>query len=287
MNVKELNVVSILEVVPHCGAVFRIKDKEQEVTTDNVEKEECQQKGGGNSFHISKVRNLPYWHNWHLGMEIALELMKTAYIHSMDEAEKNRLTRSIVYPSLFVALLWAIKIFEIGLDLDIVSFGLYPRAYSGLIGIVTCPLIHSSFEHLFSNSIPLLILGGITFYFYRPIAFSVFFWVYLMGGVWLWAAGRPAYHIGASGLVYGFASFLFFSGIFRKERTSMALSLIVVFLYGSMVWGIFPLESRISWESHLLGSLAGFITAFYFRKEGPQSKKFEWNEEEDNGDLLL
>ena len=104
-----------------------------------------------------------------------------------------------------------------------------------------------------------------------------------MSGIWLWAAGREAYHIGASGLVYGFASFLFFSGIFRKERSLMVLSLLVVFLYGSLVWGIFPIHPEISWESHLLGSLAGIITAFYFRKEGPQEKKFEWEDEgEDN-----
>ena len=201
----------------------------------------------------------------------------------MDKEEKNKIIRSILYPTLFVSLLWAVKLFEIFFEINFVRFGLYPRTYSGIIGILFCPLIHSSFNHLFSNSIPLLVLGGITFYFYRPIAFSVFFWVYLMSGVWLWAAGREAYHIGASGLVYGFASFLFFSGIFRKEKTTMVLSLLVVFLYGSLIWGIFPIHPEISWESHLLGSLAGAITAFYYRKEGPQAKKFEWENEEDDG----
>ena len=207
----------------------------------------------------------------------------------MDKHEKNKIIRSILYPSLFVGLLWLIKLMEITFNLDLIRFGLYPRAWSGLIGIVTCPLIHASFSHLFSNSIPMLVLGTITFYFYRPIAFSVFFWVYLMSGIWLWAAGREAYHIGASGLVYGFVTFLFFSGIFRKERSLMVLSMLVVFLYGSLVWGIFPIQPQISWESHLLGSLAGIITAFYFRKEGPQAKKFEWNEddEDDNGEWKL
>ena len=202
----------------------------------------------------------------------------------MEEVEKNKIIPSILYPSFFVALLWVVKFLETAFNLNLVQFGLYPRAYSGLIGIITCPLIHSSFNHLFSNSIPLLVLGGILFYFYRPIAFSIFFWVYLMSGLWLWAAGREAYHIGASGLVYGFASFLFFSGIFRKERSLMVLSLLVVFLYGSLVWGIFPIHPEISWESHLLGSLAGIITAFYFRKEGPQEKKFEWEDEDGEND---
>ncbi|MFI5164464.1 MAG: rhomboid family intramembrane serine protease [Bacteroidia bacterium] len=210
----------------------------------------------------------------------------------MEREEKQKIIRSILYPSLFVALLWMIKFLEVFFDLNLTRFGLYPRTYSGLIGIITCPLIHSSepslFAHLFSNSVPLLVLGAMTFYFYRPIAFSVFFWVYLMSGVWLWAAGREAYHIGASGLVYGFASFLFFSGIFRKERTLMVLSLLVVFLYGSLIWGIFPIHPQISWESHLLGSLAGVITAFYYRNEGPQPKKFQWDEDEDdNGEWKL
>ena len=206
----------------------------------------------------------------------------------MDKDERTKIVRSILYPSLFVTLLWAIKFLEISFNLDLIHLGLYPRAYSGLIGVITCPLIHSSFDHLFSNSIPLLVLGGIMFYFYRPIAFSVFFWVYLMSGLWLWAAGREAYHIGASGLVYGFASFLFFSGIFRKERSLMVLSLLVVFLYGSLVWGIFPIQPQISWESHLLGALAGIITAYYFRKEGPQAKKIEWNDDDDdNGEWKI
>ena len=197
----------------------------------------------------------------------------------MDKTEKQAIIRSIFFPSLFVALLWGVKFFEISLNINLIQFGVYPRRWEGLIGIITCPLIHSSFAHLFSNSIPLLVLGAMTFYFYRPIAFSVFFWVYLMSGIWLWAAGRAAYHIGASGLVYGFASFLFFSGIVRKEKSLMVLSLLVVFLYGSLVWGIFPIDPQISWESHLLGSLVGVATAFYYRKEGPQAKKFEWEEE--------
>jgi len=206
----------------------------------------------------------------------------------VEKEEKNKIIRSVLYPALFVGLLWIVNFLQFIFNLDFIRFGLYPRAYSGLLGIITSPLIHSSFSHLFSNSIPLLFLGAITFYFYRPIAFSVFFWVYLMSGIWLWAAGRDAYHVGASGLVYGFVTFLFFSGIFRKERSLLVLSMLVTFLYGSLVWGIFPIQPQISWESHLLGSLAGIITAYYFRKEGPQAKKIEWNEEEDdNGEWRI
>lgn len=207
-----------------------------------------------------------------------------SYPYHLEKEEKNKIIRSILYPSLFVTLLWLVKFAEIAGGFNLIEFGMYPRTWRGLIGILTCPLIHASYNHLFSNSIPLLVLGGITFYFYRPIAFSVFFWVYLMSGIWLWAAGREAYHIGASGLVYGFVAFLFFSGIIRKERTLMVLSLIVVFLYGSLIWGIFPIYPQISWEAHLLGLLAGMITAFYFRHEGPQAKKFEWEEEKEENE---
>ena len=207
----------------------------------------------------------------------------------MEKEERRKIFRSIFFPLLFVAVLWAVKIGERSLGINLVPFGLLPREWKGLAGIFTSPLIHSSspdwFSHLFSNTVPLLVLGSITFYFYRPIAFPVFFWVYFMSGIWLWAGGRgEAYHIGASGLVYGFASFLFFSGIFRKEKTLMVLSLLVVFLYGSLVWGMLPILPQISWESHLLGALAGVITAFYFRKEGPQAQKFEWEDEEEESD---
>lgn len=188
---------------------------------------------------------------------------------------------SLLYPSLFVVILWAIKLFELADNTDLSWYGLYPRTVHGLLGIITAPLLHANFSHLMSNTLPLLILGTIIFFFYRSIAFQVFFWVYLMTGLWVWAAARDAYHIGASGLIYGFVTFLFFSGIFRKDSRLMALSLFVVFLYGGTVWGIFPIQQGISWESHLLGSLAGLITAFYFRKEGPLPRKYDFGDEEE------
>ncbi len=188
-----------------------------------------------------------------------------------------------------MVVLWAIKLIEKNFGINLSGYGLYPRDLGELTGILTSPLVHGDYNHLISNSLPLLVLGGMMFYFYRPISFLVFFWIYIMSGLWLWAAGRgEAPHIGASGLVYGFASFLFFSGIFRKERTLMVLSMLVVFLYGSLVWGVLPIDPKISWESHLLGSLAGIITAFYFRKEGPQAKKIVWDEdEEDDGEWKI
>jgi membrane associated rhomboid family serine protease len=182
-------------------------------------------------------------------------------------------------------LLWLIKFYEIISNNNLSWYGIYPRTVHGLIGIFAAPLLHADFDHLLSNSLPLLILGTIMFYFYRPIAFQVFFWVYLMTGVWVWAAARESYHIGASGILYGFVSFLFFSGVFRKDTRLLALSMFVVFLYGGTVWGILPFKNGISWESHLLGSLAGLITAYNFKKEGPAPRVYDLGDEEENAKI--
>lgn len=197
----------------------------------------------------------------------------------------TKLYHSILYPALFILLLWAIKCFEEVFNVSFSWYGIYPRTINGLTGILISPLLHSSFKHLLSNSIPLLILGPIIYFFYRSIALQVFFWVYIMTGVWVWAAGRESYHIGASGIIYGFVAFLFFSGIFRKDTRLLAISLFVTFLYGGTVWGMLPLNNGISWESHLMGAIAGLITSYNFRKEGPPSRKYDFGNEEENENM--
>lgn len=186
-------------------------------------------------------------------------------------------------------LLWIVKFVEISLDLNFYKFGIYPRRLSGLIGIITTPFVHSDLTHLISNSISILILTIGLFYFYRTIAYRVFLLVYLVTGLLIWFGARNAYHIGASGLIYGIAGFLFISGIIRKNHQLATLSLIVAFLYGGIVWGIFPtpkIQRNISWESHLFGLITGIIIAFCFRKKGPQPDKYEWEaEEEDMSDV--
>lgn len=197
----------------------------------------------------------------------------------------SKLFFSLFYPIVFIMLLWLIKLYEIISNNNLSWYGIYPRTMHGLIGIFAAPLLHADFDHLLSNSLPLLILGSIMFYFYRPIAFQVFFWVYLMTGVWVWAAARESYHIGASGILYGFVAFLFFSGVFRKDTRLLALSMFVVFLYGGTVWGILPFKNGISWESHLLGSLAGLITAYNFKKEGPAPRVYDLGDDEENAKI--
>ncbi len=198
--------------------------------------------------------------------------------------ERKKLLQSIFIPSLFILLLWLVKGVELVYSVDLGFLGIYPLQPKGLPGIVLSPLIHGDVRHLAANTIPLLILGTSVFYFYREIASTVLLLLYIIPGIWVWFGAREAYHIGASGLIYGMAAFLFFSGLIRKDGKLMALSLLVVFLYGSLVWGVFPNflpEKNISWESHLMGMVAGLILAIYYRKRGPQRKKYDWELEEE------
>ncbi len=160
-----------------------------------------------------------------------------------------------------------------------------PLKAEGLKGILFAPLIHGSIEHLVSNSVPLFLLSAALFYYYRPKAWQIIILSWLMTGLWVWlfARGR-SYHIGASGVVYALASFHFVSGIIRREPKLAAFSLLITFLYGSLVWGIFPgfaVKERISWESHLMGGIAGLVLAFFYKDTGPQKPKY-WDDEEDD-----
>ena len=182
--------------------------------------------------------------------------------------------------------MWGVKLIEVIFETSFAEYGLKPRTVEGLLGIILYPFIHADFLHLISNTIPLLILGTALFYFYKVLAYRVFFLIFILSGVWVWLAGRPYYHIGASGLVYGLAFFLFLSGIFRKDRSLMAFSLLVAFLYGSIIWGVLPMETGMSWEGHLFGALSGIICAIAFKNEGPQRRKYEWELEEESDDPL-
>jgi membrane associated rhomboid family serine protease len=199
---------------------------------------------------------------------------------------RKRILLSMLLPGVFVFIMWLVKIIEILFDLDFSNLGIFPLSVKGLPGIIFSPLIHSDFGHLFNNSLPLFFLGTALFYFYSEIAVRVSLWTYFLTGFFVWLAGRTAWHIGASGLIYGLASFLFFSGIIRKYFRLVALSLLIVFLYGSMVWGIFPdIYKNVSWESHMLGFISGIILAVVYRKEGPQAPVYEWLDEDEDGNI--
>ena len=181
----------------------------------------------------------------------------------------------------FIALLAAVRYYEVVTHLHLTQYGLFPRSMEDLSGMLTFPFIHRDNSHLYSNAIPLFILSAMLFYFYREMAWKVVLLTWILSGFWLWLGGRPSVHIGASGIVYGLASFIFFSGVWRKERRMMAVSLTVVFLYGGMVWGVFPLFKDTSWEGHLFGGLSGILLSWMYRKEGPQRIVYEWENETD------
>ncbi len=151
------------------------------------------------------------------------------------------------------------------------NYGLYPRTVKGLIGIFTCPLLHGDWWHLFGNSMSLIILGGLLLFFYPKIGYKVIAWSWLSVGALVWLSGRPSYHIGASGIIYAMAAFLFLSGIIRKHYRLMAVSLIIVLFYGSMIWGVLPGQPGISWESHLSGMLSGVFLAIIYRNKDTQN----------------
>lgn len=200
---------------------------------------------------------------------------------------RKLIIRSFYYPVLFLVILWLIKIIEYVFKLSFSDYGLLPLHAKGLIGIITSPLIHGSFSHLLSNSAPLLVLGACIFYFYREIAFNIIFWIYLLTGLWVWFAGRTThYHIGASGLVYGCAAFLLISGIIRRNRSLAAISLLIAFLYGGLFWGLFPIKEHVSWESHLMGFIAGVVMAVYTRNRAIDNTKQE-NIEKDEEEPVL
>lgn len=201
-----------------------------------------------------------------------------------NKKERNRLIIATVPAVLFVFIASITHLAGYFLNLNLTHYGIFPRKLSGLFGILAGPFIHGDSSHLINNAIPLLILGSALFYFYKEIASKVSFWVFLMTGIWTWVAAREAYHIGASGVLYGLFSFLLISGFIRRHTQLISLSFAVIFLYGSLVWGVFPIDVKISFESHLWGFIAGAVLAFYYKKQGPQRKEHVWDEEEDETD---
>jgi membrane associated rhomboid family serine protease len=193
--------------------------------------------------------------------------------------ENRKFINSVKFPVLFLFIIIAVDITGFLFDVNFIQLGIFPRALKGLIGIVTSPLIHANLNHLYSNSIPLIVLGTAIFYFYPTSSKKTLLIIYIATNSLVWIFARESYHIGASGIVYGLFSFLFFSGIIRKDKRAITLSVLTIFIYGGMMYGIFPTKEGISWESHLFGFIAGIFTAYYFRKKDLYIK-YDWEKEE-------
>lgn len=181
-------------------------------------------------------------------------------------------------PLFFVLTLWFVYWLEIRFDFDFVENGIYPRTFSGLQGVIFSPFIHSDLNHLYNNSIPLLVLLAALQFFYSKLSFQVVGYGILFSGILTWLIGRENYHIGASGLIYVLFAFIFFKGIMTQYYRLVALSLAVITMYGGMIWYIFPeVDNSISWEGHLAGLITGFVFAvLYQTPEFKKEPKYEW-----------
>ena len=187
----------------------------------------------------------------------------------------------------FLLFLWLVHFANIHYHLNLYKLGVFPRTLDGFWGIAFAPFVHSSSDnnHLINNSVPFLILTWAMFYFYRPIAWRVLFFSWIITGLSVWFFGRSSFHIGISGVIYSQLFFLFFSGVFRRDSRLLTVALLVVFIYGSMIWGIFPYDWKISYESHLSGALVGVVLSRYYKDENATflKKKTQWEIEEELG----
>ncbi len=197
--------------------------------------------------------------------------------------EKRRLIHSLLFPSFFLFIIFIIQLVQSIESISFVKWGVYPHSLEGLKGILTYPLIHGDWEHLYSNAISMLVLSAALFYFYNKIAYRVFFLIYILSGIGIWLAARPSWHIGASGMIYGLTTFLIVSGVIRRHIPLIAISFCVILFYGGLIWGAFPLKVNLpySWEGHLWGALFGIMLAVIYRKEGPQRPPSPFEEEDD------
>jgi membrane associated rhomboid family serine protease len=216
------------------------------------------------------------------GVAVHLDVPDPRYTGSAGSRQLLKLAAALSIGS--VALLWLIHLMNWGLDLDPSPFGLRPREWSGLVGIVTSPLVHSDFGHLFTNSLPLATVGAAMLFLYPFSAMRVLPIVYLGSGLLVWLFGRGAVHLGASGLVYGLVSYVFVAGLLRRDRRAVAASLLVVLMYGSLAWGVLPIQPSVSWETHLSAAMLGVLSALALRRlDIPPRKRYEWEDEATDG----
>ena len=204
------------------------------------------------------------------------------YSDEQYELEKRIVRHSLFASGSFIFVLWLIKLFEVEFQLNFTTWGIYPLEIKGLPGIILSPLIHANFEHLIANTIPLFVLTFSLFFFYRKTSYTIFVLIYVLSGLCVWLGGREAWHIGASGVIYGLAAFLFLSGIISFNIRLLTISMVVSLVYGGMFWGIFPVKPEISWESHLWGGVSGLGLALFYRKSIPVDSAAEEDEEVDD-----
>ena len=202
------------------------------------------------------------------------------------DVDARRLRRAFLIAAAFAAVLWAIKIVEAALGLNLTEYALYPLSLLGLRGVLLAPLLHGGFAHLVANTAPILVLGTALLYGYPKAARIVIPAIWLGSGLAVWLFARPAFHLGASGLTFGMMFFVFTIGALRWDRRAIALSLAVFLLYGGMIWGVLPTDPGISFEYHLAGAVLGVGLAVVLRDldPPPPEKSYSWEGDDPEGD---
>ena len=210
-----------------------------------------------------------------------MHLGKPDHRHTSSPRAQRNFRLALKIALWFTALLWLILIVDAVFGLGLAHYGLRPKHVDGLIGVFTAPLIHSGAEHLFSNSLPLIVALTTVLYFYPRSAMRVIPVIWLGSGLLAWMIGRESLHFGASGFVYGLLAYIFISGILRLDMRSVAVSVMVWFLYGSMVWGLLPIRPNMSWELHLGGAILGVAMAIVFRRwDVTPVKRYSWEDDD-------
>lgn len=196
-------------------------------------------------------------------------------------SDKKQIFNAVFIPLNLGVLIVLCFLLEKGMDWDFHTGGVFPRDVHHLWGILTMIFVHADWSHLINNVISLTILSSFLYFFYSKIATKVLIISYLVSGMILWIIGRDSWHIGASGLIYALAFFLFFSGLIRKHAPLIAVSFVVALIYGNMVWHIFPWENHdpISWEGHLAGGIIGTALSIFYRGAEPQKPVKLWEDE--------
>ncbi|HKJ17313.1 MAG TPA: rhomboid family intramembrane serine protease [Xanthomonadales bacterium] len=201
--------------------------------------------------------------------------------YTLSKRSKDNFSLALRISVAFTVFLWVIFLVDAFFGLRLGRFGLQPGAISGLIGIVTAPLFHASASHIFSNSLPLLLSLTAMLFLYPNSSLRAIPIIWLGSGIFAWFIGRPSFHFGASGLVYGLLAYVLLSGIIRRDMRSIAASLLIWFLYGTMVWGVLPIRPNMSWELHLGGALMGILAAIIFRNwDRPPMVRYEWEDDD-------
>ena len=175
--------------------------------------------------------------------------------------------QAFVLLAVFVAAIWVLAGVDALMDNRLAEYGIVPRTMDGLWGIPLAPFLHGGFGHVLSNTVPLLLLGGLVAARGWQTLLGVTLFVVLLGGAGVWLVARSASHIGASGLVFGYFGYLVARGWYDRRIVSILIAVVVIVVYGGLIFGVLPTDSRVSWEGHLTGLIAGVIVARFGKAE--------------------